>query len=385
MNKVAIIYATKHGQTEKIAQFLANRIKERSIGVQIINAGSRPALLESDVDAILYGGPVYAGRFPKSLVSWIRRHHLWLATLPSGFFAVSLNAADNRPEAKAADSELLQSFMRQSGIVPDYVGSFQGALHYTNYNWLIRMLMKQLSAKAGGDTDTSRNFEYTNWAIVDAFLDAFVNRKDTTGYSTAKRFSELEQISKMKVFEQSWHKSIVVHAQPGIVYSSFKNLPVGEARLARLLSLARTLGRSQQNTAKETFSESAGRFGNITVHETPGKQISSGLIGQFWQLDFGIVRIKPEEFFRFARPGYTKVLTDVRFEPISGTSSTTLHVEMRIHSTDAEARRRFYLYWTLLSPGIGLYMGSLLRAVKSFAEMNAKHTKAPPAQMQKSA
>ena len=48
-----------------------------------------------------------------------------------------------------------------------------GALRYTHYNWLKRWMMKRIVTKAGGNTDTSRDYEYTDWAAVRAFADEF--------------------------------------------------------------------------------------------------------------------------------------------------------------------------------------------------------------------
>jgi menaquinone-dependent protoporphyrinogen oxidase len=48
-----------------------------------------------------------------------------------------------------------------------------GALLYTHYNFFIRWMMKRIVATAGGDTDTSRDYEYTDWNDVRAFARDF--------------------------------------------------------------------------------------------------------------------------------------------------------------------------------------------------------------------
>ena len=48
-----------------------------------------------------------------------------------------------------------------------------GALPYTRYNWLIRRVMKRIAAKAGGDIDTTRNYEYTDWQDLRTFAEQF--------------------------------------------------------------------------------------------------------------------------------------------------------------------------------------------------------------------
>ena len=48
-----------------------------------------------------------------------------------------------------------------------------GALPYTKYGWLKRMMMKRIVAKAGGDTDTTRDYEYTDWIDLRNFARDF--------------------------------------------------------------------------------------------------------------------------------------------------------------------------------------------------------------------
>jgi hypothetical protein len=49
-----------------------------------------------------------------------------------------------------------------------------GALMYSRYWWWTRRIMRDIAAKAHGDTDTSRDFEYTDWADLAAFIRRFV-------------------------------------------------------------------------------------------------------------------------------------------------------------------------------------------------------------------
>ena len=44
-----------------------------------------------------------------------------------------------------------------------------GALAYSHYNLLVRFIMKRIARSAGADTDTSHDYEYTDWADLDRF------------------------------------------------------------------------------------------------------------------------------------------------------------------------------------------------------------------------
>jgi menaquinone-dependent protoporphyrinogen oxidase len=51
-----------------------------------------------------------------------------------------------------------------------------GALLYTRYNLFKRWLMKRIVAQQGGDTDTSKDYDYTDWADLRAFANEFRRR-----------------------------------------------------------------------------------------------------------------------------------------------------------------------------------------------------------------
>src|SRR5690606_41877313 len=67
-----------------------------------------------------------------------------------------------------------------TGWQPAEAVAFAGALRYSAYNLLLRWVMRRIARKAAahlpGATDTSRDHEYTDWAAVDAFADAFAHR-----------------------------------------------------------------------------------------------------------------------------------------------------------------------------------------------------------------
>jgi len=63
----------------------------------------------------------------------------------------------------------VEDFARTTGWQPGATASFAGALRYSLYNPLIRLLMRLIVGMAGGETDTSRDYEYTDWAAVERF------------------------------------------------------------------------------------------------------------------------------------------------------------------------------------------------------------------------
>lgn len=69
--------------------------------------------------------------------------------------------------------ECIEHLMNETGWSPGRVGLFAGALKYTQYDWLKRQLMRMIAKQNGGDTDTSRDVEYTDWDEVRRWTEAF--------------------------------------------------------------------------------------------------------------------------------------------------------------------------------------------------------------------
>jgi menaquinone-dependent protoporphyrinogen oxidase len=70
----------------------------------------------------------------------------------------------------------IDRFVKDTGWTPTVTKSVAGALMYTRYNWIKRFVMKRIAQKAGGDTDTSRDYEYTDWNDLRAFAGQFGRR-----------------------------------------------------------------------------------------------------------------------------------------------------------------------------------------------------------------
>jgi menaquinone-dependent protoporphyrinogen oxidase len=50
---------------------------------------------------------------------------------------------------------------------------FRGALQYSKYGPIKRRVVQAFAAVGGHDTDTSRDYDYTDWKAVDRFATAF--------------------------------------------------------------------------------------------------------------------------------------------------------------------------------------------------------------------
>jgi menaquinone-dependent protoporphyrinogen oxidase len=176
MAHVLIIYASDEGQAARIVERIAERLREQGHSVDPRPAdalGGGAALPECD--GIIVGASVHYGKHPGAVARLVREHLRTLQSRPGAFFSVSLSAGGPVPRAEDA-RRYVDDFLGETGWRPDEQARFAGALRYSRYPLWKRFMMLRLMRSAGGDSDSSRDYEYTDWDAVDSFADAFSAR-----------------------------------------------------------------------------------------------------------------------------------------------------------------------------------------------------------------
>jgi len=176
MPRILLLYATTEGQTELIAERMAHTLREKGHNVDMLPADTDPARLDpAAYDGVMVGASIHYGHHPAYLRQLIRRHRSALAARHCAFFSVSLSAGGPRPKPAAAQ-RYLDKFLRKTGWQPNMTASFAGAVKYSVYGPIKRRVMIVFVGLGGGETDTSRDYEYTDWAAVERFAGEFAQR-----------------------------------------------------------------------------------------------------------------------------------------------------------------------------------------------------------------
>ena len=180
MAEVLVLFATREGQTEKIARRMAAVLEAKGHRVQLrdVDRSSRELDLRR-YGVIFVGSPVRVGSYLGSVTRFVQAQREALERIPSAFFSVSLAVAphggERKSDGRAETLRVVEKFTRATGWTPRRIELIAGALPYSKYNFLVRFVMRRISAHAGGDTDTSRDYEYTDWNAVDRFASDFVD------------------------------------------------------------------------------------------------------------------------------------------------------------------------------------------------------------------
>jgi len=174
MRHILIVYGTTDGHTRKIAQVLAEDLRAKLCSVDIVDAADILRRLSPEgYDGVIVAASVHIGDYQKTVARWVRQHAPMLNIMPSAFLSVSLALLERRAQARTEIISIMERFLGRSGWRPTITKLVAGALPYTRYGWLKRRMMKRIAEKAGGDTDTTRDFEYTDWNEVREFARDF--------------------------------------------------------------------------------------------------------------------------------------------------------------------------------------------------------------------
>ncbi|WP_213991450.1 menaquinone-dependent protoporphyrinogen IX dehydrogenase [Sodalis sp. dw_96] len=177
---ILILYSSRDGQTRKISQFIAAELAAAAVCdvVDLSQAGEGPL---PQYDGVIIGAAIRYGHYAAELHAFIRRHLDWLNALPSAFFSVNLTAR-KVDKCTPETNVYTRKFLAATPWRPDECAVFAGALRYPQYRWLDRVMIQLIMRMTGGETDSSKEVEYTDWRQVTAFARDFAVLAGKTPY-----------------------------------------------------------------------------------------------------------------------------------------------------------------------------------------------------------
>jgi menaquinone-dependent protoporphyrinogen oxidase len=175
---IPVFYATTDGQTRRIAERLVAIFRERGFASRAIDVASSNAdwVEWVNVRAAVVGASLHGGRHQRAAAAFVRHHAADLNARPSAFFSVSLAAVSPTPAEREEAAQLASAFPAEAGWHPQKVVCVGGRLAYTQYGFLTGVVMRRIARRRGAPTDTSRDYEFTNWDDVACLADGVIRK-----------------------------------------------------------------------------------------------------------------------------------------------------------------------------------------------------------------
>jgi menaquinone-dependent protoporphyrinogen oxidase len=168
--RVLAIYGTRYGQAELVTQRIADVLRSAGHHVTVWHGEQLPANLKpQSFDAYLLAASIIMQRYQRYMIRFAREHAGLLNSRPSAFVSINGTSPESSPEWRRYADAYVQKLRADTGWRPAHVGRFSGALRYPRYPLITRWMMRMISRHEGGPTDTSREYEFTDWAAVDRF------------------------------------------------------------------------------------------------------------------------------------------------------------------------------------------------------------------------
>ena len=156
---IAKVFSSKKGATEKCANILGDKLNKEATLLNL-KANKNPEI--DGYDAVIIGGPIYAGTLDKRVTKFIELNKEALLTKKLGLYICCMHEGEIRTQQfnAAFDEEL-----RKHAVAH---GQFGGMFDFRKLNFIERAMVR-MAAKVKESTE---NFDYAN---IDAFVTAFTN------------------------------------------------------------------------------------------------------------------------------------------------------------------------------------------------------------------
>ncbi len=156
--KIAIIYSTKHGCTDKCAHTLSNEI---SINSTLINLEHSTEINLDEFDTVIIGGSIHAGSVNKKIKKFIDKNTDALLNKTLGLFLCCLFEGD---VALKQFEDAFPENLRNKAIAH---GLFGGELDFSKMNIIEKAIVKKV---ANVDDSVSK----INYSNIKGFAEKFI-------------------------------------------------------------------------------------------------------------------------------------------------------------------------------------------------------------------
>jgi hypothetical protein len=174
----------------------------------------------------------------------------------------------------------------------------------------------------------------------------------------------------MRDYDVRDRREMAVAAPADVTLAVAKEMELEGSRIVRALFRAREVilgGKTGATRRPQGLVEAMKGIGWGVLSESPGHEIVMGAVTRPWEANPVFRAVPPDRFAEFAEPDWVKIAWTLRATP-EASGGSTFSTETRAVATDASARQKFRVYWSLLSPGIILVRLAMLPKLKEAAE-----------------
>ncbi len=165
---VLLVYATRDGQSRRVAARIANQLAKGGIAAPPLDlAVAFPEAVDLAASRVI--AVVAAVRYGHHLPEaerFLKAHRHLLALVPLAVVSVNLTARKPGRDT-AGGNRYLQKWLARHRLKPALATAVAGRLDYPRYGWLDKQIIRLIMRVTGGPTDPRSCVEFTRWSAVD--------------------------------------------------------------------------------------------------------------------------------------------------------------------------------------------------------------------------
>jgi len=150
--RVLITYASKYGSTGGVADAIGKELCSKEVATDVLLIKNADNL--SSYQGVVIGSAIYMGKWLPEAADFVKKNREILRQVPVAYFLVcmtlSQSAEENRAKVLAYMDPVLKAIPE---IRPVGIGTFAGALDYSNLSWLNKKILKSKGLPEGDFRD----------------------------------------------------------------------------------------------------------------------------------------------------------------------------------------------------------------------------------------
>jgi len=155
--KTAIIYSSKYGTTENVANSIAEKLKDTN-EVELFSLKKNPNPDISGFETVILGSSIYAGQASKKMKAFCKANESVLLQKKTGLFVCGMHH-DKEQQEKELQDAYPEALQKNAAAV----GFMGGAYLFERMNFFERMIIKKIAK-------TTTSVQRIDWEAVDSFV-----------------------------------------------------------------------------------------------------------------------------------------------------------------------------------------------------------------------
>ena len=160
MEKRALVtYASKYGSTGGVADAIGKELCSKEVAADVLLIKNVRNI--SSYQAVVIGSAIYMGKWMSEAVDFIKENRDVLRQVPVAYFLVCMTLAQPTEKKRAEVLSYTDPILKAvPEIKPVGIGTFAGALDYSNLSWIYKKILKSKETPEG---------DFRDWGAIRAW------------------------------------------------------------------------------------------------------------------------------------------------------------------------------------------------------------------------